>query len=157
MKTKHYIAVLTAGLLMIGSPLYAASKYFKWVDENGVTHYTTTPPPEGKNSEEVRTYNSASKDQEKAKQNLEQRRENDAAERARTKSELAEKEKEQAEPNAVREERCQKHRNNLNTLKTGPRVRSKDPETGELIALDDEARAKMIADTEKALANCEKK
>jgi len=37
---------LLAGLLLVAAtPLYAA--IYKWVDDNGVTHYTQQPPPGG--------------------------------------------------------------------------------------------------------------
>ena len=43
-------------LALLGSAAPAmADKYYKWVDDNGVTHYGTAPPENG-GSEAVRTY-----------------------------------------------------------------------------------------------------
>ena len=47
-------------LALLGSAAPAmADKYYKWVDDNGVTHYGTAPPENG-GSEAVRTYGPSS-------------------------------------------------------------------------------------------------
>jgi hypothetical protein len=43
MKTIAYISVIV--LLVFSGPCF--SEYYKWQDENGVWHFTETPPPEG--------------------------------------------------------------------------------------------------------------
>ena len=63
----------TAAILLCSSQNYA-QQYYKWVDANGSTHYTTTPPPKGaKRLDKVSTYGNspattthAQKDQEDA-------------------------------------------------------------------------------------------
>ncbi|ENX44649.1 DUF4124 domain-containing protein [Acinetobacter sp. NIPH 2100] len=55
LKTSLYI-ISTTALLLCSSQNYA-QQYYKWVDANGSTHYTTTPPPKGtKRLDKVSTY-----------------------------------------------------------------------------------------------------
>lgn len=55
LKTSLY-TISTAILLLCSSQNYA-QQYYKWVDANGSTHYTTTPPPKGsKRLDKVSTY-----------------------------------------------------------------------------------------------------
>ncbi|MDN8227962.1 DUF4124 domain-containing protein [Acinetobacter baumannii] len=59
LKTSLYIAVTTAILLF--SSQSQAQQYYKWMDQSGSTHYTTTPPPKGaKYLNKVSTYGSQS-------------------------------------------------------------------------------------------------
>ncbi|VTX77164.1 Uncharacterised protein [Acinetobacter junii] len=54
MKTFYLITALT--LLPFSNSTFA-QQYYKWVDKNGSTHYTTTPPPKGaKRLDKVSTY-----------------------------------------------------------------------------------------------------
>jgi hypothetical protein len=55
LKTSLY-AVATTTLLLCSSQNYA-QQYYKWIDANGSTHYTTTPPPKGaKRLDRISTY-----------------------------------------------------------------------------------------------------
>lgn len=55
LKTSLYTAVATA--ILVCSSQSQAEQYYKWVDKNGSTHYTTTPPPKGtKHLNRVSTY-----------------------------------------------------------------------------------------------------
>ena len=57
-KTSLY-AVATTTLLLCSSQNYA-QPYYKWMDANGSTHYTTTPPPKGaKRLDKISTYGSS--------------------------------------------------------------------------------------------------
>ena len=58
MKTFYLITALT--LLAFSNSTFA-QQYYKWVDKNGSTHYTTTPPPKGaKRLDKVSTYGASS-------------------------------------------------------------------------------------------------
>ncbi|MBH2001810.1 MAG: DUF4124 domain-containing protein [Moraxellaceae bacterium] len=51
--------IATVALLFCSSQNYA-QQYYKWMDANGSTHYTTTPPPKGaKNLNKISTYGSS--------------------------------------------------------------------------------------------------
>ncbi|USP40003.1 DUF4124 domain-containing protein [Acinetobacter sp. XS-4] len=59
LKTSLYTAVTTA--ILIYSSQSQAQQYYKWMDKNGSTHYTTTPPPKSaKHLNKVSTYGSQS-------------------------------------------------------------------------------------------------
>ncbi|ENU29289.1 hypothetical protein F991_02851 [Acinetobacter sp. CIP-A165] len=54
-KTSLYTA--TATMLILCTNQVHAQQYYKWVDANGSTHYTTTAPPKGaKRLDKVATY-----------------------------------------------------------------------------------------------------
>ena len=71
--------ILGAALLAISS-LSPAAKFYKWVDDKGVTHYDAQPP-QGANATEVNTRANASSDQSEAIEALEAKRE--AAQKAK--------------------------------------------------------------------------
>ncbi|MFI8010483.1 DUF4124 domain-containing protein [Acinetobacter sp. ABJ_C4_1] len=55
LKTSLYTAATTA--ILVCSTQSQAEQYYKWVDQSGSTHYTTTPPPKGaKHLNKVSTY-----------------------------------------------------------------------------------------------------
>ncbi|BFM14351.1 DUF4124 domain-containing protein [Maricurvus nonylphenolicus] len=57
MKIRVFVAALATSICLLASnSSHAAKEYYKWVDENGVTHYTAHPPGERK-STKVRTTN----------------------------------------------------------------------------------------------------
>ena len=140
-------------LALLGSAAPAvADKYYKWVDDNGVTHYGTAPPEDG-GSEAVRTYGPSS-DQGKEIKALQEQRE--AAARAREQAEERAREAERAaeEPEAVAKERCEEHRANLEILENKPVVRVENPQTGEMEVIDQARRDEIIETTRAALENC---
>ncbi|MFM6958637.1 MAG: DUF4124 domain-containing protein [Acinetobacter sp.] len=58
LKTSLY-TIATVTLLFCSSQNYA-QQYYKWMDANGSTHYTTTPPPKGaKSLNKISTYGSS--------------------------------------------------------------------------------------------------
>ena len=145
--------ILGAALLAISS-LSPAAKFYKWVDDKGVTHYDAQPP-QGANATEVNTRANASSDQSEAIEALEAKRE--AAQKAKeaAAAQAREEKRLETEPDAVAQERCEQHRKNLETLTNKPTVRRKNPETGELEVIDQDVRDKMLADTRSALEKCE--
>ena len=140
--------------LLALSSLSPAAKFYKWVDDNGVTHYDAQPP-QGGNVTEVNTRANASSDQSEAIDALQAKRSaaQKAKEAAATKA--REEKRLETEPDAVAQERCEQHRKNLETLANRPTVRRKNPDTGEMEVLDQEARDKMVEDTRRALEKCE--
>lgn len=46
MTRQKWVAVIAAGVVVLGSSGPLAAQIFRWVDEQGVTHYSTTPPPQ---------------------------------------------------------------------------------------------------------------
>lgn len=151
MTRTRVFSLLTSLALLAAAPADAA-RFYKWVDEKGVTHYSEAPPAEAGRAEEIRTWNSASSDQQTELERLERRR----AEAQQARERAAREERAETQPQEVASERCAEHRSNLETLRTRPVVRAQDPVTGEVRTLDAEEREAMIADTEKALEQCQK-
>ncbi|MCG8392402.1 MAG: DUF4124 domain-containing protein [Pseudomonadales bacterium] len=148
------LSLILGGALLAIASVSSAAKFYKWVDENGVTHYDAHPP-QGVETTEVNTRANASSDQDEALEALNAKRQ--AAQKARQQAEqaAAEEKRVDTEPDEVKKERCEQHRKNLETLKNKPIVRQKNPQTGEMEVLDQEAKDKMIQDTQKALEMCE--
>jgi len=130
-----------------------ASEVFKWVDEEGVTHYGERAPMD-KDYSMIKTYGEVPSGAEDAKQRLEQQRSDKKM--ADEKGVDYAKQKKAADQQAmVRAENCKGAQNNLKTIQENARVRILG-EDGEFRYLNDEERQKQI-DTAKEMiaANCD--
>src|SRR5690606_16891687 len=143
---KRITIPLALSLLMAATPVLA-STFYRWVDDNGITHYSATPP-EGRTSEPVRTWGKASSDQQQALDALQESRE--ARQEARQEDAAADTPAAPKPP----AEYCAQHRENLKVLSERPIVRRTDPETGEVTTLDAEQREAMMQRTRDALKAC---
>ncbi|WP_038344588.1 DUF4124 domain-containing protein [Acinetobacter sp. A47] len=57
---KSVLYTITTTIMLLCSSQNQAQQYYKWMDANGSTHYTTTPPPKGaKRLDKVSTYGSS--------------------------------------------------------------------------------------------------
>ncbi|MFP1684061.1 DUF4124 domain-containing protein [Alloalcanivorax sp. C16-1] len=146
-------ALLVAVLVALTAPALGA-KYYKWVDENGVTHYDTQPP-RGTSAEEVRTRQSASSDQPEALERLREQREAEARANEAERQRQARQQRAADQPDQVRQEECEQYRRNLETLRNKPVVRVKNPDSGEMEVIDQERRAQMLERTRAAVAFCD--
>jgi hypothetical protein len=139
-------AVIFGSLLCLTTP--AMAKLYKWVDENGVTQYTQTPPPKGGFSQ-VKPPPKPPVDPQQAQSELEERleafqqRRDDAA---KSKAEANKKADEQAEKAA----KCEKARKNLTYLQTHARVRATD-KAGKATLLSEEQRQARIKQANEAI------
>lgn len=140
---------LVAMILSLLSGTALAEKYYRWVDEEGTTHYTKNPP-KGEQADEVNTHYKASSSKDEEMKKLEQMRVRREKEKEQTE---LEKRKEK-EPEEVSEEFCEQHRKNLETLQNKPIVRRENPETGEMEVIAQEEKEKMIEKTRQALEKC---
>ncbi len=132
-------------------PTLSAEQYYKWVDDQGVTHYSAEKP-EDRDANRVRANNPPSSSQDEALERLKNQRQQTKKEReASQENEEEEKKSENGDKEA-----CEKHRKNLQTLKTTTNVRRKNPETGELETMAEDEREAMIEKTKKALERCNK-
>ena len=100
----HRFNVLLALIVLCTTPQSVLARMYKWVDEDGNTHYTQSPPPGDIQAEEINPPPEV--DTEAAQKQLEaQRKQADKLQTDREKrAELAEKEKKIA---AEKEARCQ--------------------------------------------------
>ncbi len=147
-------SLFLGGALLALSSLSPAAKFYKWVDDKGVTHYDAQAP-QGANTTEINTRATASSSQSEAIEALETKR--NAAQKAKeaAASQAKEQKRLETEPEAVAQERCEQHRKNLETLTNKPTVRRKNPETGELEVIDQQVRDEMLAETRSDLEKCE--
>lgn len=140
MKTPLIFAIALAACAVATS---ADARMYKWVDEDGQTHYTQTPPPEAdKDYQSVEppppppvSAEEASARHQKLKQNLQE--DLQAEEKA---EEEREKEKEKAEQQA---QRCDKAKRWLRQLEASGRIREVD-EDGNYNYLGDKQRQARI-------------
>lgn len=145
--------VLSGFALVLALTLSSASladEFYKWVDENGVTHYTQTPPKQpGVSSQKIRASGTTVNQEEaaKAKQRLQSSRssfQTSAEQRAITEG-LEEEEKEKALKMA---KYCEDARKNLKVLNEHARIREKGKD-GEYRVLSEEEKQAKVARNQK--------
>lgn len=139
--------IVTTSLALVLSSTAMAGQIYKWVDAQGVTHFseqppqgqqantvnTATPPPPAPEPKPAPTFQDIADPQQ-------------AAADAKVKKEVAEQE-------AQRLKYCETQRNNLAQLENNPRVRVEDG--GEMRRLGEDERQQRIADSKKAITeNC---
>ena len=151
---KFTAALLTAPVLatLLASSL-SASEVYKWVDEQGITHYEERAPAD-KDYSKVTTYGVVPSEAKAAKDRLEkQRSEKEAAEQKGVDYDAQKKiADEQAK---VRAENCKGAQNNLKTIQENARIRMLGDD-GEFRYLSEQERQEQI-DTAKEMitANCD--
>lgn len=138
--------------LVLLAPLASASTY-KWVDANGVTHYSQFPP-EGGVAQQVSVEVDRPRDTTAATARVQQEQEQlKAYQDSRT--EQAGAQQKLAQEIAAREENCRRARSNLNTLETGRRLRYTDAD-GNVQVMGDEERQAQREEARKQVAEfCE--
>lgn len=138
--------------VLLVSPATQAGKFYKWVDDSGVTHYGENPP-DTETASVVNVKAGASSDQAKEVEKLE-------AQRQAAKASSAEAE---ADPNAEVERRnkeimaknCKIQQQNLSQLSANRRVKETD-ENGEVRYLDEKDIEARIAEIKKYIKdNCQ--
>ncbi len=144
--TRISIHALAAIGLLVGWP--AAAKTYRWVDENGVTVYSQSPPKSGRASE-IKPPPPPAVSPEEARRRLDrqrQRLEDLREDRALKKEEAQKQRKEQAR----RENNCAAARGNLKRLIELSRARWKTPD-GDYVRLPEQERQKKIETARKQI------
>ena len=139
-------AAIFGALLCLTTPVMA--KLYKWVDENGVTQYTQTPPPKADFSQ-VKPPPKPAVDPQKAQSDLEKRLEAFQERRddtAKSKAESNKKAAEQTEKVA----KCEKARKNLTYLQSHARIRATDKDD-KVTLLPEEQRQARIKQANEAI------
>ena len=151
---KYFVAIL---LTFASFNVYAGLT--KWVDSEGVVHYTDGPPPANVKSESVHTSTSSSPApaasapapaapktiyEKAADLKKEQKARDEANQKAAKEKELAD----------AKLKNCAEARSQLQTLQNAPRVMVYN-DKGEPSVLDDAARQQRISETQDAISkNC---
>lgn len=142
--------MITSSLLLAMSATAMASQVYKWVDAQGVTHFSAQPP-QGQDATSINTATPppkpAAAEEKKAAPTFESIADPEqAAIDEKVKQDIAAKEVE-------RKKYCADVRTNLSQLENNPRVRV-DVE-GEVRRLTEEERQSRISEAQKAIAeNC---
>jgi len=141
------------GILLL--PTHGMAKTYKWVDENGVTQYTATPPP----AADYKTIKDPAKpavDPVKAQGELEKRLE-DFNKRQEEQSKAKAEATKQAEEIATAEKNCAQAKKNLNVLQNSVRIRYTEKD-GSLRFLSNEEREANIKRAQDAIKSyCKEK
>lgn len=140
------IAAIFGALLCLSPP--AVAKLYKWVDENGITQYTETPPLKG-DFNQVKPPPKPAVDPQKAQdemdkrlQSFQQRRDDAARNKAEADKTAAEK--------AEKAAKCDKARGNLTYLQTHARVRVTDKD-GNVSLLGEDKHQEKIKQANEAI------
>lgn len=131
-------------LALFAGTIQASEEIYKWVDEDGVTHYSARPP-EGIEYQRVTT----EADRAVARTDSTVATDSDEQEERRATGnlpELAEIAAEEPDPELVAE-RCEQARNNLNWLTQRTRI-SVEGEDGEMRRLSEEERQAQIQENQ---------
>lgn len=137
---------IVAGWLAIAGLAQAAM--YKWIDENGVTHYTQYPPPDRK-VDVVAPPPPPAEDPQGAQKKLESLLQKQDEQRKAAATATEEQTKTSTEAKQ-REARCQTARKNLAALTTGGRKRVVGPD-GVATFLAEEDRQAKIAEAKKTI------
>jgi hypothetical protein len=138
-KPRLSLAIVVLGLLIAFGP--AEARTYKWVDENGVTQYSQTPPLKGDYevvhgpAKPATGANKAASDLEIRLDQFEQRREEAARQRAERKK--------ASQQTAQRRADCEKSKQNLEYFQSHPQIRYTDKD-GNISYLAEEDRQKRM-------------
>lgn len=128
-------------LLLLLSTSLVAGKMYRWVDENGVTQYTQTPPPKG-DAKEIKPPPPPAVDPAEAQRQLNAQRQK--LEDLREDRSLAkQKSTESAEEKAAKAKNCQAARDNLKKLQENPRGRWMQKDGTQTRYTDEQRQAKI--------------
>ena len=155
MKKLTTLALLGA---LLAAPAMAA-QFYKWTDENGVTHYSEAPPPDSvKSSTAIKVPSRQPSGAETATQNLQKQREaalkalDEAGKKGASTANAPAAAKDNKEQYA---ERCKQLKANLAVMENSGRVSEKD-DKGEKRILTEEEKTKRLDDTRRQIkAFCE--
>ncbi len=152
--------LLAAGLTVFAlSPLAMAAQFYKWTDEQGVTHYSEEPPPAsaGKASEvKVRTrLPSGAQTDADAVTDDKAATKPQAGKPDKKEDKAATKPDESKAPPEQYAERCKSLKENLEAMQSRGRVRETGAD-GSVRALTDEEKQQRLDDTQRQIkAFCE--
>lgn len=134
------LSAIFAGALVTAFSAQGA-KFYKWVDDNGVTHYGESPP-DTDTAVQINVKSGASSDQQKAIENLEAKRK--AAQEQKEKDATADPAAEiEARNKEIMQRNCETQRQNLGQLRANRRVKE-TTESGEVRYLSEEEISKRI-------------
>lgn len=145
------LAALALAAALASTPALAA-KVYSWVDAQGKTHFGDKPPKDAQ-ARQVKVSDTTSSDADDELKRLEERRAAAAAERAREKGDEKAPDVGSADDRERMQKLCEQHRKNLDALKSGKRVQTKD-EKGNPRYLTDQEMQERTAFTQGEVDRC---
>jgi hypothetical protein len=140
-------------LICVLLAISAEAAIYKWVDENGQTVYSETPPPRGTSATRLKDAPPPPVDPNEAMNSLRSRA--DAFEKRQEERSNAENETQQsAEREKQTRENCERLRKNLETLSNNPQVREKTGEDDYRVVPEEERQARIQETRERIQKEC---
>ena len=136
-------SVMFSLVCLLGISPMSHAKLYKWVDAEGNTHYTQSPPPEGVTTEDVKLPASVNLDNKEAVKSFEEQQMK-GQESTETKQKGEEDQKQQAERADLKKENCKKARAKLANVQSAGRIRSVDEEGNVIRATEDERQRRIM-------------
>lgn len=146
LKTGTPLLALLATCLLIGSATPVFAKTYRWVDEEGNTIYSQSPPPSGDYKEVKIRKETPQSQQIEAAAKLKREQEQRSLTRKQHR-ESAEQQEQKASREAARKQSCEDARHNLEVLQN-PRLGRLMNEEGNYEDLDDARRESLIREAQ---------
>lgn len=141
------------GLMLLMTAPIAHSDVYRWVDEQGVTHFSDAPPAKGQ-SEKISVPVSTPDPEAEMRLNQMIRLQEQARQERLNKAQEQER---QAAEKAARDEACRKAREQLQTLEAGPaRMLITEPDGTQRWLAPDERLARIAAAQKRVSDTCDK-
>lgn len=128
---------------------HAHAQVYKWVDEQGQTHFSQIPPPTGE-IEVIKTPPPAEVDIEKTQQQIDHLIQQQADD-DKIKQQQKEEQQKQAEEAEIKAQNCQTAKRNLQAYQDNPSRRVTDEE-GNVTRLTEEQRQQKIKELKQAVS-----
>ena len=148
MKTASILLLIS----LVSLSAFALAGMYRWVDDNGETVYSQTPPPDGRPATSMKAPPPPAETPEQAQERLDQQLQKIAD--AEEDQELADKETQKEQQTSEdRKHNCEAARNNLEVLENRPARTKYRKADGSVVRLNYEERLEQL---EKAKAQMEK-
>ena len=132
---------LLLGAMLIASSLTVHAALYKWVDENGITQYTQTPPPFSRYQEMHLTPPAGHSGPEHQQVETKPEKQNDLATSAKN---APQDDQKQAEQQEAREQNCRLAQQRLPQLENHARMRYTAADGSIHVMSEDEKQAKLV-------------
>jgi len=139
-------AMMFSLVCLLGLSPQSHARLYKWIDADGNTHYTQSPPPDGIAAENIKLPASVNVDTKPAIKSFEaqQKKQQESAE---TKQKDEKELNREAEHTALKKENCRKSKAKLENVQSAGRIRAVD-EYGNVVRAGEEERQRRITEAQ---------
>ncbi len=139
-------SVVFSLVCLLGFSPVSHAKMYKWVDADGNTHYTQSPPPDGAAIEDINLPASVNLDNKEAVKAFD-KQQNKQQESAETKQKDEKELNREAEHTALKKDNCRKSKAKLENVQSAGRIRAVD-EYGNVVRAGEEERQRRITEAQ---------